>query len=96
MMNSLLYDKAFIYIPVYLDEVPFNSGSLNEECTDEVYEDWCARVIQHETDHLFQKMYIDYVEKNTEINDILQKIKKGEIVPDYDYVQNINNEFNAV
>ena len=68
----------------------------NWEYKDEVYEDWCARVIQHETDHLFQKMYIDYVEKNTEINDILQKIKNGEIVPDYDYVQNINNEFNAV
>ena len=61
----------------------------NWEYKDEVYEDWCARVIQHETDHLFQKMYIDYVEKNTEINDILQKIKNGEIVPDYDYVQNI-------
>lgn len=61
----------------------------NWEYKDEVYEDWCARVIQHETDHLFGKLYIDYIEKNTEIDDILQKIKNGGIVPNYAYVPNI-------
>ncbi len=43
--GATAYDKAFIYIPVYLDEVPFSSGSLNEECTDEVYEDCSSELV---------------------------------------------------
>ena len=54
---------------------------------EEEYHDWAARVIQHETDHLCQKLYIDYLQANKDLTNALEKIKKGEIVPTYDFTK---------
>ena len=44
-----------------------------------------ARVVQHETDHLNGKLFIDYLTatEKSKIKDDLKKIKKGDIEPDY-------------
>lgn len=57
---------------------------------EEIYNGLPAVVIQHETDHLYGKLYTDYVENKTAyMEKILEGIEKGNIVPNYEYVPNI-------
>jgi peptide deformylase len=48
----------------------------NWEYKDEVYEDWCARVIQHETDHLDGKLFVDHL-PSVRREMVMRKVKKA-------------------
>ena len=52
---------------------------------DEVYEGFAARIVQHEYDHLYGKLFIDYSETAT-IKKQLKEIKNRTVETNYDIV----------
>ncbi len=70
------------------ESVKVHYWDLNQKEIIKDYDGYLARVIQHEIDHLEGILYFQHLStfKRTLIKNKLNKIKKGEILPDYPFV----------
>lgn len=74
----IIEEEGCLSIPNLSAEVPRKKHvtikyyDLEWNLHEEKFEGMAARVIQHETDHLYGKMYIDYIERNKDIEQYLR------------------------
>lgn len=70
------------------EQIQVRYWDLNQKEIIKEYNGYIARVIQHEIDHLEGILYFQHLSpfKKTLIKNKLNKIRKGEILPDYPFV----------